>query len=79
LFPVVAFLLCAGAIRADEVGARFLHLVRDRKVAETLVAPDDGAPIWDEAVAALTTTAARWGGLTPRVVRLAKGASLPAR
>jgi len=64
--------------RAEEAGGRFLDLIRAGKPVATLIAPEDKAPIWDDAVAAIASTAARWGGAAPRVVRLAKGTPLPA-
>jgi hypothetical protein len=64
--------------RADELsGARFLDLTRNGAAAATLVAPDEKAPLWDDAIAIIATTAKRWGGVAPRVVRLAKDAPLP--
>jgi len=72
------FLAVTSAGRAEEVSGRFLDLVRAGKPVATLVAPEDKAPIWDDAVAAIASTAARWGGAAPWVVRLAKGTPLPA-
>lgn len=71
-------LLVAAVGGAEPAGERFLDLTRAGKPAATLVVPDDRAPIWDDAIALLTTTAERWGSAVPRVVRLARSAPLPA-
>jgi hypothetical protein len=62
---------------AEETGEPFLDLIRDGKPVATLIVPDDEAPIWDAAAAAIASTAERWGGAAARVVRLAKGAPRP--
>lgn len=75
---VGTFLAVTTPGRADEAGERFLDLVRAGKPVATLIAPADGAPIWDDSVRAIVSTAERWGGAAPRVVRLPRGAPLPA-
>src|SRR5438552_215070 len=76
----VVFLLL-GSTRApaeDRPAARFLDLTRSGKPSATLVAPDDKRPVWDDAIAMIAFTAKRWGGVPPKVVRLAKEDRLPA-
>jgi hypothetical protein len=63
--------------RVEEVGGRFLDLVRRSKTAAALVMPAGEAPIWVEAEKLIAGTAQRWGGCRPNVVRLAKDAPLP--
>jgi hypothetical protein len=80
--PVVAaaalFLFsCATARAEDQPGDRFLDVTRGGKAVATLVAPDDKAPLWDDAIAAITATVQRWGRVAPRVVRLGKDAPPP--
>src|SRR5262249_60410718 len=58
-------------------GERFLDITRGGKPSATLVAPDDKSPVWDDAIAMITSTAKRWGG-SPKVVRLGKEDRLPA-
>ena len=71
-------LLASTVAQAEDRPARFLDLTRGGKPSATLVAPDDKGPVWDDAVAMITSTAKRWGGAAPKVVRLAKDAPLPA-
>ncbi len=71
---VLVLLLTVAPARAAE---RFLDLARAGKPTATLVAPDDKAPIWSDAVTLIAATIERWGGAAPRVVRLGKSAPLP--
>src|SRR5438552_1614096 len=76
---VALLLLLASGVRADDPpAARFLDLTRGGQPAATIVAPDDKSPIWEDAVALITSPAGRWGGAAPKVVRLARDAPLPA-
>jgi hypothetical protein len=77
LAVIGAILVLAPRGGAEEQGGRFLDLIRDGKPVAKLIAPEDKSPIWDDAVAAIASTAKRWGGAAPRVVRLAPGAPLP--
>src|SRR5690242_17918595 len=55
---LVCSLLLSGAARADDRPAgRFLDLTRGGKPAATLVAPDDEAPVWADAIARITSAA----------------------
>jgi hypothetical protein len=66
------------APRAEDPPAeRDFDLTRGGVPVATLVAPDDAAPHWDEAIAAIAATARRWGGTGPKVVRLRGDAPLP--
>ncbi|HKB37795.1 MAG TPA: hypothetical protein VKD72_15215, partial [Gemmataceae bacterium] len=75
----VVFLLLGSAVAGAEEppGERFLDITRGGKPSATLVAPDDKSPVWDDAIAMITSTAKRWGG-SPKVVRLGKEDRLPA-
>src|SRR5205823_6282556 len=75
----VVFLLLGSTVVAAEEhsAARFFDLTRGGKPSATMVAPDDKGPVWDDAVAMIASTAKRWGGVAPKVVRLAKEAPLP--
>jgi hypothetical protein len=75
----IALLVGPGPARAgDRSGERFFDLVRGGQPVATLVAPAEQTPVWDDAVALITATAARWGGAGPKVVRLAREAPPPA-
>src|SRR5262249_26081721 len=75
---VVFLLLGSVAAGAEEPpGDRFLDLTRGGKPSATLVAPDDKGPVWDDAISMIASSAKRWGGVAPKVVRLAKDAPLP--
>lgn len=59
------------------IGDPFVTLVGDGKPAATLVLPADAGPIWGDIESLLMEPAQRWGGVVPRVVRLAADAPLP--
>jgi hypothetical protein len=75
----VVFLLLGSTLSAAETqsAARFFDLTHEGKPFATLVAPDDKGPPWEDAVAMIASTAKRWSGVAPKVVRLAKQAPLP--
>lgn len=74
---IVLMQLCIPAKADEGTRAAFFEIVSAGKSRATLVAPDDQAPIWNDAISAITSTAARWGSAAPQVVRLAKDAPLP--
>src|SRR5262245_15306669 len=79
--PIAAIILtqvCGSPATADEgAAAAFFEIVSNGKSQAMLVAPDDPAAIWNDAIAAITSTAVRWSGAPPRLLRLAKDAPLP--
>src|SRR4051812_33572189 len=70
--------LSSTVARGEDRTARFFDVTRGGKPVATLVAPDEKGPVWDDAVGMIASTAKRWGGAAPKVVRLAKDAPLPA-
>jgi hypothetical protein len=65
-------------VRAEDLPAeRFFDVTRNGAPVATLVAPDDEARLWDQAIEVIATTTRRWGGAGPRVVRLKRDAPLP--
>ena len=77
LTVVVIAINAGGPCLAEQIGERFFDLARGGEPTATLVVPADDAPLWTDTVKMITTTAQRWGGVAPRVVRLAKDAPLP--
>src|SRR5262249_38087876 len=77
--PAVILLLLGPAATGaeDRPPGHFLDLTRGGKPSATLVAPDDKSAVWDDAIAMIASTAKRWGGVAPKVVRLVKDAPLP--
>ncbi len=75
-YALAAALVLAAPVLADD--GRFLDLTRLGRPAATLVLPERPAPLWDDAVRLIASTAKRWGGAAPNVVRLAPDAPLPA-
>jgi len=66
---VEAFLVFSSGVHGEETPKLFLYLVRACKPVATVAALEDKAPIWDDDVAAITSTATRWGRAAPRVIR----------
>ena len=62
------FLLLLGStvVRAEDRTARFFDVTRGGKLVATLVAPDNKEPVWDDAIAMITSTVKRWGGAAPQ-------------
>src|SRR5262245_65811753 len=58
---VLVLLLSSPGQAAEPAGERFLDLARAGKSTATIVAPDDKAPIWNDAVTLIAATAERWG------------------
>jgi hypothetical protein len=77
-FAAVAFLVLAHPGSSAEPDRPLLQLIRAGEPEGALIAPEEKSPIWDLAVTTISSTVKRWGGTAPRVVRLARGAPLPA-
>jgi hypothetical protein len=71
-------LASASASAGEQPAGRFFDLTHNGKPVATLVVPEEKAPIWDHSIAMIASTAQRWGGAAPRIVRLAREAPLPA-
>ena len=74
---VVGFLSLSARVAASEVASLFFDVVVNGRSAATVVVPDDDAPMWGQAVALISETCERWGGVKPDVHRMPREGHLP--
>lgn len=75
---VTVMLAATIAIAAEEpLGDQFFDVTRDGRPVAVLVAPDDAAAVWEDAIALVTATIQRWSGVAPMVVRQKHDRPLP--